>query len=204
MDMGRRRSVESPLALTVLALLAERPMHPYEIGTVIRERGIEYSVRLNYGSLYSVVDALREAELIVSHATVKEGRRPERTVYAITETGRAELESRLQDLLGSMEREYPRFAAGLSFITRLREDEAVTLLRRRAWDTHHAAEAMQTTVRGLLEERGLPRHAIVEVEYQIARMRADAEWTRNLADDIESGDVTWTTPHDTHDGERHQ
>ena len=56
-----RRRVSNPLALAVLACLTERPMHPYEISTTLRTRGKEQSIKLNYGSLYAVVEALPEA-----------------------------------------------------------------------------------------------------------------------------------------------
>ena len=61
-----RRPVSNPLALAVLGCLAERPMHPYEISTTLRSRGKEQSIRLNYGSLYSVVESLQKHRLIVA------------------------------------------------------------------------------------------------------------------------------------------
>ena len=67
-----------------MALLYERPMHAYEMVTLMRERGKHESVRLRYSSLYSVVGALEREGLIVPRETVREGRRPERTVYEIT------------------------------------------------------------------------------------------------------------------------
>ena len=59
-----RRRVSNPLALAVLSCLSERPMHPYEISTTLRTRGKEESIKLNYGSLYSVVESLRKHGLI--------------------------------------------------------------------------------------------------------------------------------------------
>lgn len=187
--MAKRRSATSPLALAVLALLARRPMHPYEIASEIRICGVEYSVRLNYGSLYSVVDALRDAGLIEARETVREGRRPERTVYAITAAGESEMVERLRALLGTAEREYPQFAAGLCFIERLPPDEAVELLRQRVKELEHAVVNLRDTLRGLRER--LPRIAIVEAEYQLVRMEADAAWVDQVISDIETGELTW-------------
>ena len=83
-----RRRVANPLALAVLCCLTERPMHPYEISTALRSRGKELSIKLNYGSLYSVVESLQKHGLIRSVEKTREGRRPERTVYEITDAGR--------------------------------------------------------------------------------------------------------------------
>src|SRR3954454_17820412 len=90
-SMSRRR-VSNPLALAVLGCLAERPMHPYEISTTLRTRGNEHSIKLNYGSLYSVVESLQKHGLISARETTREGRRPERTVYEISPEGRGEFE----------------------------------------------------------------------------------------------------------------
>jgi len=86
-----RRKVSNPLALAVLACLYERPMHPYEIASTLRERHKDDSIKLNYGSLYSVVESLKVHTLIVEQQTAREGNRPERTVYEITDAGRLEL-----------------------------------------------------------------------------------------------------------------
>jgi DNA-binding PadR family transcriptional regulator len=82
--MSRRR-VNNPLALAVLGCLSERPMHPHEISTTLRTRGQESSIKLNFGSLYSVVNSLQKHGLIKPRETTRDGRRPEHTVYEITE-----------------------------------------------------------------------------------------------------------------------
>src|SRR6516165_5318292 len=89
-QMARRRG--NPLALAVLACLAEHPMHPYEMAATMRTRGQDASIRLNYGSLYGVVETLLKRGLIEEQEVMREGRRPERTVYRITDDGTTELE----------------------------------------------------------------------------------------------------------------
>src|SRR4051812_36641161 len=106
----------NPLALAVLVCLAERPMHPYEAATTLRERHKHASVRLNYGSLYGVAASLEKRGLIVPQETVRSGRLPERTVYAITEAGTAELRAWLAHLISAPVRDYTSFEAGLSFL----------------------------------------------------------------------------------------
>ena len=115
----RRRS--NPLSLAVLACLVERPMHPYEMGTTMRTRGQDQSIKLNYGSLYTVVEALARAGLIDAQETARAGKRPERTVYAITEAGRREFVDWLSELLRTPMKEWPQYEAGLliSMLNRL-------------------------------------------------------------------------------------
>src|SRR5919202_3747529 len=121
--MASRRKASNPLALAVMALLYDRTMHPYEMVSVMRERGKHESVRLRYSSLYSVVEALQREGLISPLETVREGRRPERTVYGLTEAGRAEFLTWLRELLRKPVKEYTQFAAGLTFLAALAPSE---------------------------------------------------------------------------------
>ena len=128
--MSRRR-VSNLLALAVLSCLSERPMHPYEISTTLRTRGKEDSIKLNYGSLYSVVESLQKHGLIRSRETTREGRRPERTVYEITADGIAEFEDWLAELLSTPVRDFTSLEAGLSLMPSLPPDEVARLLELR-------------------------------------------------------------------------
>ena len=127
-----RWSRSNPLALAVLVCLYEKPMHPYEVAQTLRQRAKQESVRLNYGSLYAVVESLEKRGLIKATGTVREGKRPERTVYEITDEGAREMDDWLTELIGVPAKEYPAFMAGLSFIAALAPDDALAALRPRA------------------------------------------------------------------------
>src|ERR671933_315098 len=129
--MACDRKVSNPLALAVMALLFERTMHPYEMVSTLRERGKHESVRFKYSSLYSIVEALQREGLISPLETRREGRRPERTVYGLTDAGRADFLPWLRKLLREPMKEYTQFAAGLSFIPALPPAEVAALLEER-------------------------------------------------------------------------
>ena len=129
--MAKVRAVGNPLALTVLAYLSRGPMHPYDLSRTLRENGDARSVKFTHGSLYTVVRNLAQAGFIAAQGTSREGQRPERTVYALTEAGRSELNSWLRDLIAEPEYEYPQFVTALSLLGALHPDDAVALLRRR-------------------------------------------------------------------------
>jgi len=132
-----RRKVGNPLAFAILGSLAERPMHPYEISTLLKARGKDQSIKLNYGSLYSVVTALEKNGFIEARETIREGNRPERTVYQITDAGQQEFGDWLAELIGTPTREFHRLEAGLACLPGLAPDRAAELLeqRRKAIDT---------------------------------------------------------------------
>ena len=93
------RKLSNPLALAVLVLLYERPMHPYEMASTLRARRKEASIKLRYGSLYTVIEQLQERRLIAARETVREGRRPEKTIYQITPDGEHELVDWMRELV---------------------------------------------------------------------------------------------------------
>ena len=126
-----KRPVSNPLALAVLSCLWERPMYPYEMTTSLRERGKEDSIRLNFGSLYAVIKSLEKHGLIEATHTEREGNRPERVVYDITEAGKTEAVDWLRELIAQPMKEYPAFETGLSLLPMLPPAEATALLRDR-------------------------------------------------------------------------
>jgi DNA-binding PadR family transcriptional regulator len=193
-----RRKISNPLALAVLACLYERPMHPYEMATTMRARNKDESIKLNYGSLYSIVDALQRGGLIETQETSREGRRPERTVYRITDAGVHELLDWMGELLSTPVKEYTQFEAGLSFLPVVAPSEAVTLLGARV-NRLDMELAGRRSVSALLEEH-IPRLFAVEYEYRTKLLEAELDWLRTLVHDIETGALggieMWTAMHD--------
>ena len=184
--MATKRKVSNPLALACLACLAERPMHPYEMATTMRERGKDQSIRLNYGSLYTVVEALQQQGLIVAQETERAGRRPERTVYRLTDAGRMELIDWVSELLSAPVKEYTRFEAGLSLAGVLSPDDVAALLKQRC-DRLEADIHQRRSLLQLDQQRGLSRLFVIESEYLVAMREAELTWTRQLAEEITSG-----------------
>jgi DNA-binding PadR family transcriptional regulator len=181
-----KRKVSNPLALAVLACVAERPMHPYEMATTMRERGKDESIKLNYGSLYGVVESLQRHGMLEPQETVRDGRRPERTVYAITEAGHHEFTDWLGELLSTPVKEFRQFEAGLSLIAGLAPDDTVAALTQRV-RLIGVELARLRAVREMTDAEALPRLFMVEEEYRVALLEAELEFTRKLIADIESG-----------------
>src|SRR5215213_4321497 len=162
--VGRRR-VANPLALAVLGCLAERPMHPYEMSATMRERGKHESIKLNYGSLYTVVESLQKHGLIAVRETVRQGRRPERTVYEITEAGRFEFTDWLTELISTPTKEYSAYEAGLSLLGGLGPDGAQRALRARTHRLRAELEAGREMLRQA-EQLQVPRLFLIEGDYR--------------------------------------
>ncbi|QSI48072.1 PadR family transcriptional regulator [Thermobispora bispora] len=197
--MAKRRKVGNLLALAVLAALVQRPMHPYEIATALRGWGKERDMDLKWGSFYTVIRNMAKHGLIVAVESTREGRRPERTVYRITDAGREELVDWTRELISTPMHERPRFRAGLSVISALHPDEAVELLRRRLGLLEEGIAAEREELAE--QARTIPRLFLVENEYDLALKEAEAAWIRSLLAELESGTFpgldTWRAVHET-------
>jgi DNA-binding PadR family transcriptional regulator len=183
------RARSNPLALAVLCCLYERPMHPYEMAQTLRSRATHESIRLNFGSLYGVVASLEKRRMVRAVETVREGRRPPRTIYDITEDGRTELNAWLTELVSVPVKEFLQYEAGLALLSALPPDEVPALLVQRC----EALEIQVDQARAVLDamaKRGLARLFAIESEYQIAITEAELAFTRALVDDIESGTLS--------------
>ncbi|MGO9997825.1 MAG: PadR family transcriptional regulator [Acetobacteraceae bacterium] len=179
MPSPKRQHPHSLLALAVLALLFERPMHPYEMAATMRERHKEESIKLRYGSLYTVVDTLQRDGLIEPHETSRDGRRPERTVYTLTDAGSSELIAWMQDLLRYPVKEYPQFMAALSLLPVLPPAIVETRLHERLQHLDLAIRTKQGAIDGVLQT-GLPPLFLIEAEYEIALQEAERTFVQQL------------------------
>jgi DNA-binding PadR family transcriptional regulator len=181
----------SPLALSVLELLDEEPMHPYEMASRMRARHHDEFIRLNFGTLYHTVDQLERNGWIQPGEREKEGRRPERTVYSLTESGRDVLVRTISNLVREPRREYPHFAAGLMFMHHLTAADAAAHLRERATELEAISGKFQSVLRTLLSE-GVTRLALIEVEHKIAMLEAELNFVTRLEKEITEGKLEWT------------
>ena len=147
--MAKRRKVGNLLALSLLSLLAQRPMYPYEMAQTLRARGKDQNFKINWGSLYTVVANLEKYGFIAAAATEREGRQPERTTYQITDAGWAELRDWLSELLSVPEDERGGFVTALSEAGILPPDEVIGLLTTRLADAGQGQRRQQADLRAV-------------------------------------------------------
>ena len=197
--MAKRRKISNLLALSLLTLLMERPMYPYEMAAALRQRGKDQAIKINWGSLYTVVQNLEKYGFTEALEVAREGRQPERTTYQITDAGRAELKDWLRELLGVPEREYTRFEAALGESAILPPDELTGLLQQRL-DALEAANAEHQAGLDALTAQ-VPRLFLIESEYYLALRRGEAEWVRGLLKEFTDGTFpgldAWRRYHET-------
>ncbi len=185
--MSTRRS---PLAMALLSLVSEAPMHAYRMQQLIKERHKDDVLNVaQRNSVYQTLDRLLRADLIRIRETSREENRPERTVYESTDAGRATLRDWMVTMLSTPAREFPEFPAALAFMPVLPPDEASAALRKRL----AALRTRLSELDGELAEVGafLPRVFLVESEYRRAVTQAELDYLGGLLDAFEAREVTW-------------
>ena len=185
MPVGRR---SNPLALAVLVALFEEPLHPYEIANRLKARKKHESVRLNYGSLYAVVESLQHRGYIAARSTDREGRLPPRTIYEITDAGKQEIQDWMSDLVSTPVHDYPSFEAALSFLPALPPDEALRLLESRM-QSLEVEQARDLGQRELMARNSFPRIFWIEGEFRAAMRQAELDFVRQLVQDMRTGEL---------------
>jgi DNA-binding PadR family transcriptional regulator len=197
--MPQKRKVANLLALAVLATVVQRPMHRYEMASLMRARGKDRDMDIKWGSLYTVVQNLEKHGFIAAVDTGRSGRRPERTRYAITDAGVAELQDWLRELVANPEREQPRFVAALSVLGVLPPDEVITLLRERLRRLEQDIDTERAELRRLVDD--VPRLFLIETEFALALRAAEAEWIGSLLTELTEGSLPglddWRHWHET-------
>jgi len=191
--MGMHGNPLRPLGVVTLALLAERSMHPYEMYQLLVTRNQDKTVKLRPGTLYHAINWLDQAGFVVATGTEREGNRPERTTYAITDQGRAALRRSVVSMLTEPQEEFPEFTVAMGEAHTLPRDEVVSALRERA------AVIEAESVRGAAmlarhDQSGLPRRYLLGGEFALNRAQADLAWLNSVLADIESGELSWDTP----------
>ena len=189
--MAPRRKNANPLALAVMGLLQERPMHPYEMASTLRERHMDTTFKLSTGTLYSTVEALVRDGWIQPHATVREGNRPQRTVYAHTEPGEREFLAWLDSIIRTPSPEYPVFLSAVAYLGALGPDRAQHALTQRAELLREQIESARTDLEEVTADHELPRLFLIEVEYAVHMSEAELAWVTRTLDEIRTGSLSW-------------
>ncbi len=183
--------------LTVLALLAaaeqgqgdpSQAMHGYQLGRELHRRRLDRWADIAFGSIYPALRRLAAARLVREVGTSKEGKRPERTVYRITEEGLEELRRLLRDAWSR-----PRFAAepidvALCFSSFLPSGEIVRLLDERLAALGRADAEMQLAGREpAARAAGMSELVKDLVEHRRRLLGAERDWTAHVRNRVRSG-----------------
>lgn len=180
----------STAGLTVLCLLRASPLHPYGMQRLIKMWGKDRVVNIGQrANLYKTIRRLQESGLIAVRQTERARQYPERTIYELTDEGRAVGERWLADMIRNPRNEYPEFPAALSFAMALTPEELADLLADRLASTTKQLRDLEDELRH--ESGVVPRIALIESEYQRSLLAAEATWLSSTIEELRSGSFIW-------------
>lgn len=183
-------AVLSAMAIAALGLLAERPMHPYEMYQLLLERQEDRVLKVRPGTLYHTVDRLAADGLVRSVGTEREGNRPERTTFEITDNGRRALSRRVLEMLSAPAEEYPEFALAISEAHNLTRTQVIACLRSRVQALHDEQEYTDGRLAAVRVD-SVPRLYWLDVDYRRAMHQAERRWLAGIIAELEAGDLPW-------------
>jgi DNA-binding PadR family transcriptional regulator len=180
----------SPLAVAVLGLLHAGPLHPYAMQRLIKLWGKDQVVNVGQrANLYKTIRRLQEAGLVAVLQTERDQRYPERTVYELTDAGRAAAATWLADMIAKPRNEFPQFPAALSFVMILGPEQALAAMEERARSLTTSLAELEDS---LQQYSGtLPRITLMDDEYQRAVTNAELTWLTSVIEDLRAGTLTW-------------
>ncbi|MEU4608417.1 PadR family transcriptional regulator [Kribbella sp. NPDC023972] len=179
----------TPLAISVLALLNERPMHAYEMYQVLLTRQDTRIVKVRPGSLYHTVERLAGQQLIRATGTERSGNRPERTTYEITCEGDEALRRRVQTGIESYVYEYPLFPVVLAESHNLDEQDALLRFRRRVADLDNWLAELSDALATAQEQ--VPELYWMAGDYLRTQLACERDWLATTIERIETKDLPW-------------
>ncbi|MGA7206668.1 MAG: PadR family transcriptional regulator, partial [Specibacter sp.] len=167
------------------------PMHPYRMQQLITLRGKDKVINVSQrASLYSTIERLTRDGMIKVAEIERDGQRPERSVYEITDAGRATAHDWLTDMLSIPKRSFPDFYAALAHAPVL--DPAVLkelLGTRRGLVAAEVAElgGELAAIRGFL-----PRVVLLDTELILQTRATELAYLDDVLAELESGTLTWS------------
>ena len=180
----------TPLAISVLALLNEEPMHAYEMYQTLLKRHNHWIVKVRPGSLYHTVERLARQNYVRAVGTERAGNRPERTTYEITPDGVAALTRRVETAIEEYVYEFPLFPVVLSEAHNLDADDAVLRFRRRIDDLDRRLAEIDEALDGA-RARQVPEAYWMGGDYVRTQVVAERDWLAKTIERIESKDLPW-------------
>ncbi len=162
--------------LLLLGLLRESPKHGYDIKIKIKEI-LSLFAGVNLKSIYYPLRVLEKKGLVVKHIS-KQGRRPQRLVYELTQKGRMRFEELLTKSLLDFKR--PQFSLDLSlyFLHYIKPDIAKRRLRARMLVLKNLSKGLEQMINSLRNKK--PPSLVYISEHNLRMVESESQFLTRL------------------------
>jgi len=190
MRKRRQANLTTP-DLVVLGLLAERPMHGYEVVRELERRDVQDWAGISRPQVYYSLQKLARARLIRPVQDESSARGPERTVYGPTPAARAALADALEREDWATQRPPPPFLTWTVLSIHARRSTMHRLIERRRTFLAEQIGTEKTTLDAIRKDEG-PTIPIAEsiVGLAIRQFELELAWLDDLETVIRSARPT--------------
>jgi DNA-binding PadR family transcriptional regulator len=168
--------------LVILSLLAERPMHGYEVNATLEDRKIRSWAPVSRPQIYYSLDKLTKLKLIRVTDVDLPSAGPERRVMETTALGREQLADALEATHWVHQRVHQPFLIWLALSWQARPFAFELQLKQRRSFLKKQLAMEQATLKDVLDEVGHPYHeAVWMLKLVIAQMELELKWLEQVA-----------------------
>jgi DNA-binding PadR family transcriptional regulator len=167
--------------LVILSLLAERPMHGYEVNATLEDRKIREWAPVSRAQIYYSLDKLTELQLIGITAEDSASAGPERQVFETTPAGRERLADALEGEHWAHDRVYQPFLIWLALSWQARPDTLRRQFRSRQDFLDKKIADARATLNDVLAEVRHPYHeAVWMLQLMIEQSEGELRWVQRI------------------------
>lgn len=165
--------------LVLLGILSRHPMHGYEIKHIIEDHMGDWT-DIKFGSIYFALSKLAEDGSIEIAEETREGNRPSRTVYRITEKGGQEYLRLLRELWsGTDDIQYP-IDIGVFFMKSIPKTEIEEYLAKRIERMQQQLDYLQKHRSEHEQNPHIPPQAMAVIGHAKLHMEAELKWLQEM------------------------
>lgn len=171
--------------LALLGFLLERDYHGYDLKKTI-ERLMGKWTDIRFGSIYHALSVLEKAGHVRKVATIRSGGKPARSVFSITDSGKAEFQNLLRDNLTNIRQVYLTDDMGIFFAKHMEPSILAELLKNRLKSLQDLA-AMLAGYRSKNPDFGECRESIAGllISRHINLINTDCQWYERFISAVE-------------------
>jgi DNA-binding PadR family transcriptional regulator len=172
--------------LVILSLLAERPMHGYEVNTILEDRNIRDWAPVSRPQIYYSLDKLTKLRLIRASSDESPSAGPERRVLATTTLGRERLADALEGKSWVDKKVHQPFLIWLALSWQARPRTFRKQLDKRKKLLEEKLDDERATLEDVLTEVGHPYHeAVWMLQLTIEQIEVELRWIQRLRDNAD-------------------
>jgi DNA-binding PadR family transcriptional regulator len=160
--------------LALLSLLAEQPMHGYQIEQTIEARGMREWTQIGFSSIYYILEKMKKKAWLKSELSQGSGKGPARQVFFLTENGRKVWKEAVLNALGSPHRAFSNFSLGLSNLGSVDKIEALEALEKYKHQLQERRENVDQKVKSY--QGNLPWEIAQLFDYSLASIDSELKW----------------------------